>query len=256
MKTLAKIAGVFAVLGVLLFLKDRNANDMSDPKLIESSNVPGGSGKPRFGAGISNVQSSRSPTQLDEGPGNLQPDTRSVPVIPLTSGNFKGFVDRCFQGEHCVLDDDAWEMYQRFKRSGDLLAADNLISFLRSKLKDPEFRNKYKHLLKRMIVDFYPKEERQFQEAAYYNYLGDLQKSLDLYMDLERKVESDSTLRSASKLNIANTFYEMKRFSEALPYYEASREQYLSREQNSKVPSRNEMLDFIEERISSIKSKL
>lgn len=175
--------------------------------------------------------------------------------IGLTGGNFESYVSRCFKGEVCTFVDDPFAMYRRFKQSGNRRACDNLISFLRSKMKDEDYRSRYKVLLQKMIADFYPPEERQFQEAAYYNYLGELQKSLDLYLDLERKSQTDPSLRPAPKLNIANTLYDMKKYKESLPYYEAALDQYVSRQQEVAIPSQNEMIRFVEGRIEDVRQR-
>jgi tetratricopeptide (TPR) repeat protein len=106
-----------------------------------------------------------------------------------------------------------------------------------------------------MIRDFYPPEEKQFQEAAYYNYLGELEKSLELYLDLEKKSALDLSLRPAPKLNIANTFYDLGRSKEALPYYEAALEGYLSGQNQVLAPSQNDMIRFIEDRVEEIRKR-
>ena len=175
--------------------------------------------------------------------------------ISLSSNNFESSVSRCFQGEPCKFNEDPQKMYGAFKQPGNRAAMDSLISFLRSRMRDAGYRERYKDTLKAMIDDFYPPEEKQFQEAAYYNYLGDLDKSLQLYLDLEKRSLSDSTLRGAPKLNIANTFYDLGRKSEALPYYRAARADYESERIMSGVPSSNEMLRFIDGRIDEIVSQ-
>lgn len=175
-----------------------------------------------------------------------------MPVITLTAGNFESFVFKCFQGEKCVLGEDPMKMYQDFKAAGNTRAIDSLISFLRSKLRTPEGRDQYKDIVKNMIADFYPPEEKQFQEAAYYNYLGDLNKSLDLYLDLKEKAKTNPKLHDASNLNIASTYYDLKRYSEAQPYYEAALVDYTS----GKIKSTPDPTPFIEERIAEIKARL
>lgn len=175
--------------------------------------------------------------------------------IELTSGNFESYVRNCFEGEACRFADDPKKMYEDFKQAGNQQANDNLIAFLRSKLKDVEFRDRYKNILKIIIDDFYSDAERPFQEAAYYNYLGDLEKSLALYKDIEKRQGSDPSLRPAPKLNIANTLYDLGRFKEALPYYEAALKEYISgAEQTSSGQS--DMIRFIEGRIESIQAKI
>ena len=183
--------------------------------------------------------------QAEETP---KPTSQEPGSFLLTPGNFEGFVHRCFAGEICTLDGDPWKLYQSFKVAGKHLAIDNLISFLRSKMGEADFRSIHKDALKRMIIDFYPLEERQFQEGAYYYYTGNLQKSLDLYLDLEKKTRLNPKLSPAPKLNIANVFYDLERFEEALPYYEAALKEEFARDRHS------EAITFIEGRILAIKS--
>jgi tetratricopeptide (TPR) repeat protein len=180
----------------------------------------------------------------------------SDPKITLTAGNFEDFVSRCFQGESCELEEeDPWKLYQDFKRSGNRRANDSLISYLRKMLTDLKLRDRYKGPLKRMIEDFYPPKEKLFQQAAYYNYLGDLKKSLNLYLELEKRSAGDSSLRPAPKLNIANTLYDLGRFEDALGYYKAALNEYAAGQQPTSFPSSNEMIRHIRDRISEIESK-
>ena len=170
---------------------------------------------------------------------------KAVDAIRLTRGNFESYVRRCFSGETCEFEDSPFEMYQDFKHRGNREAMDRLISVLRNKLRTPEGREAYKDLVRKMIDDFYPANEKLFQEAAYYNYLGDLEKSLSLYLALEKMAERDTSMTRAPTLNIANTFYDLGKYEDSLPYYEKA----LSETTNS------ETLRFIDERISEIKLK-
>ena len=117
----------------------------------------------------------------------------------LTAGNFESFVNRCFEGEACTFADDPKKIYDRFKQAGNRRANDLLISFLRKNLKSKKFRERYKETLMAMIEDFYEPEELPFQVAAFHNYLGDLEKSLELYLALERKSQFDHSLRPATE---------------------------------------------------------
>lgn len=148
-------------------------------------------------------------------------------ITGLNSANFERLVPKCLHSGKCKLTEDPLKMYKGFKASEDKKAIDDLLSFMRSQLRDPAFRRQYKDILKQMIDEFYSPEERQFQEAVYYNDLGDLQKSLDLYLDLRKKAMVDTSLRNAPNLNIANVLYGMKQFREALPYYQAALDDYL-----------------------------
>jgi tetratricopeptide (TPR) repeat protein len=176
--------------------------------------------------------------------------------LALTSGNFEGDVQKCFSGDNCILEDDPWKMYGDFKKANNQSAEDNLIAFMRSKLSDEEFRALYKEKLKKMIIDFYPPEERLFQVAAFYNYVGELENSLSVYKDLETKSEANPNLRPAPKLNIANTLFDLRRYREALPYYEMALRENLENSPQVMNPSQNEMARFIEDRISAIKKLL
>ncbi|WP_413587592.1 tetratricopeptide repeat protein [Bdellovibrio sp. HCB274] len=175
-----------------------------------------------------------------------------VPSLELTAINFENLVPRCFKGEPCLLKDDPMKMYQEFKAARNTKAIDHLISFLRSQLRKPEFRDRYKNILIDMIADFYPPEEQQFQEAAYYNYLGDLNKSLELYLDLQEKAKHNSSLKKAPLLNIANTYYDLRKYAEAQPYYEQALAELTS---GAEVPL-PDPTPFVEERIAEIKARL
>lgn len=188
----------------------------------------------------------------DTSPAGHSPlDPANETVTGLTYGNFESFVAKCLQGENCKFAEDPLHMYREFKSAGNERALDNMISFMRSQLKDPAFRERYQDILLDIIYDFYPQEERQFQEAAYYDYLGDKKRSLDLYLDLQKKAKLDSTLKNAPNLNIANVLYDLKRYQEALPYYQAALNDYLS----GQVRADPSPVGFIEARISEITRK-
>ena len=189
-----------------------------------------------------------NPVPVEDQPQAASPN---APALGLNSGNFESFVLKCFQGEKCKFADDPLRMYREFKSARNEAAMDNLIAFMRAQLKNPEFRERYQDILLDIIHDFYPPEEIQFQEASYYDYLGDKQKSLDIYLNLEKKAKLDSTLRAAPNLNIANVLYDLKRFKEALPYYQAALQDYLS----GQVQADPSPVGFIEDRISEIGSK-
>ena len=172
-------------------------------------------------------------------------------VWKLDSSNFEHRVSNCFQGEPCELTEDPLALYRFYKKNGNRRASDLLISYLRKNLKDPEFAGHYKDALKTMIDDFYPREEHQFQEAAYYNYLGELDKSLSLYLDLESKASADPSLKRPPKLNIANTYYDLGKLREALPYYQAALGRILA-----SGYSQDDTVRFVERRIEEIKTKL
>lgn len=176
--------------------------------------------------------------------------------IKLNESNFENYVVQCFQNEPCEFGENPMDLYWNFKKADNRKANDLLISFMRRNLKNQEFANHYKDILRKMIKDFYPPTEMQFQEAAYYNYLGDLETSLSLYQDLEKKGASDTSLRQAPKLNIANTLYDLKRYKDAIPYYQEALQDYVSQKEQVAMPSQNEMIRFIEGRIEDCKTHI
>ena len=189
-------------------------------------------------------------------PNNVQGDSNSQDpsqVLQLTSANFESLIPKCFQGTPCQLTEDAWRTYEVFKTSGNTHATSDLLSFLKIKIKDPTSRDAYREDLRKMIDDFYPAEEKQFHEASYYASLGDNQKALDLYLDLQQKSVDDSSLRPAPNVNIANVLYDLGRFSDALIYYRMAQddlEMGSQRAQNQK-----DLIKFISQRIVEIQAK-
>jgi tetratricopeptide (TPR) repeat protein len=174
-------------------------------------------------------------------------------AIELFANNFESFVSRCFQGETCVFAEDPTAIYEHFRLTGNRKAMDQLLSVLRLRMQDSADRARYGETLKTMIENFYPPEEKQFQLAAFYNYAGDLERSLALYLDLEKKAATNPALRGAPKLNIANTLYDLGRKKESLPYYVAAKSDFEAAPAGG-IPSNNEMLGFIETRISEVSS--
>jgi tetratricopeptide (TPR) repeat protein len=170
----------------------------------------------------------------------------SNPVIMLNELNFEQFIKECFEGKPCSIEGDPWNIYRKFKASGQSQITDSYLSFLRKQLKDPKYREQYKEPLLKMIEDFYPPEKIDFQKAAYYNYMGELETSLNYYLDLDNKAKLDPKIFNAPKMNIANTYYDLGRFKEALSYYEAALND----------PKNSNSLDFIYNRIDEVKKKL
>ena len=239
---------VASSLAVLYFFKSNETSKTS--AIVESTANTKGSYK--TDKTTATLPSNESKTKANASAETSPTEPTFQGEIVLNGGNFEGFILKCFSGVPCKLGEDPLKMYSEFKAAGNRSANDHLISFMRSQLKNPDFRDRYKIVLKKIIDDFYPPEEKQFQEAAYYNYLGDLQKSLDTYLDLEKRTQSNPTLRPAPKLNIANTLYDMGRFKESLPYYEAAlQESLVSREKLTPNPE-----SFIEGRIFDIKKSL
>lgn len=174
-------------------------------------------------------------------------------VWRLNASNFEFRVSKCFQGEECEIEGDPFELFHAFKKENNTKAIDLLISYLRKDLRNPEYAKRFGEPLKKIIEEFYPPSEIQFQMAAYYNYLGELQKSLELYLDLEKRTITNPNLHRAPKLNIANTYYELGKYSNALPYYEAALKNNLRPEM--KGPGQDDVVRFIERRIEEIKAK-
>jgi len=199
-------------------------------------------------------QTTNNETQLQNQTQDQTQTTNDEAMITLTSTNFEKSVQKCFAGHACQLSEDAWRMYQEFKLSRNNRVTDLFISYLRSKLKDPTLRDVYREDLLKMIDEFYPPEEKQFQEASYYSYLGDPQKSLDLYLDLQRQSSLDATLRVAPNENIANELYALQRYSDALIYYKMALNDLQTNK--GKVQNQDQQMLAIQQKMTDIKSRL
>lgn len=184
----------------------------------------------------------------------FQDSAKAPPILVLTANNFEEIVHKCFAGEPCAFGEDPWVLYQSFKRSQHPRTCDSIIALMRKNLKDPAFREKYKDTLLAMIEDYYPPAEKDFQRAAYYDYLGDKEKSLALYLDLEKRAARDAVLRPAPKLNIANVYYDLHRLRESLPYYQAALQNLRNGPQVT--PDQRQVMQFIQTRIDEIQEKL
>ena len=178
-----------------------------------------------------------------------QESSESEKII-LTEDNFEEFVTKCFQGKPCEFGEDPWALYQKFKRSQHPKVCDSIIAMMRRNLSDPAFKEKYKDVLLAMIRDYYPAREIDFQTAAYYDYLGDRQKSLELYLALERKQATDPELRHAPKLNIANVYYNLGKLKEARPYYQSALQELMTSPE--KTSDQRSVIQFIQGRIQEI----
>ena len=174
----------------------------------------------------------------------------SEDIIILSEDNFEESISKCFQGMPCEFGEHPWSIYQKFKRSQHPRVCDSVIALMRKKLEEPEFREKYKIALLTMIQDFYSPQELDFQTAAYYDYLGDRQKSLDLYLRLEKRANSDPDLRPAPKLNIANVYYNLHRLKESRPYYQSALQELMSGA--DKLNDQRSIIQFIQGRLGEI----
>jgi hypothetical protein len=183
-----------------------------------------------------------------------KPLTDSTPPFVLTTENIETSASICFQGKRCEFGEDPWGMYRHFRDSQHPKTCDTIIALLRRKMSEPEFREKYRGPLLSMIEDFYSPLEIDFQRAAYYAYLGELEKSLNLYLELEKRQAYDAGLRPAPKLNIANVYYDLHRLAEALPYYRAALEDL--KNSPEKLSDQRAVQEFIEKRIEEISGKI
>lgn len=172
-------------------------------------------------------------------------------VIELNEYNFSSNVNQCLNGYACELLEDPWALYQAFKREGKLNYIDDLVIFLRTKIGEDLHRDRYKAVLLKMIRDFYPPEDVQFQEAAYYEALGEHQKALENYLAVRKGDGGSTALGSGVDLAIANILFDMGRFSEALEYYESALRVYVNKTEDS--PYLQETIRFIRERIEEAK---
>lgn len=173
-------------------------------------------------------------------------------VIFLNSENFESLSSECLQESICEIEgEDPWAMYLKIKEDGQKNAIHLFISFLLKKIIDPKFRDLYKDALRKIIEDFYPEDVVDFQLATYYNAIGDLESSLSSYKKLEKKAIGNSAVKP--NLSIANTYYDLGKYKEALSYYRAS-----LKDINPQETSDDSMdaVRFINERIDLIKEKL
>ena len=90
-------------------------------------------------------------------------------------------------------------------------------------------------------------DDREFEEAAYYFNINDFEKSLELYLDIDRKAVLNPNLSPAPKLNVANVYYEMHRLLEARLYYEAAL--YDSQLKELKPGDRKDFISYINSRM-------
>ena len=93
-------------------------------------------------------------------------------------------------------------------------------------------------------------DDREFEEAAYYFNINDFEKSLELYLDIDRKAAVNPNLSPAPKLNVANVYYEMNRLLEARLYYEAAL--YDSQLKELEPGDRKDLISYIDRHISEI----
>ena len=242
------------ILGVILFVGAvflYHRLSLEEDLTGRSSNQPKNTAPITSSTPIENVSAQTptkpsSPTPLGQKTAKITAETSTTePVVVLNSGNFEGFVKYCFAGESCTLGEAPRSLYSHFKALGNRQALDSLLSYMRRRLQEEDFRKAHGAELLSMLRDFYPANELDFQNAAYYNYAGQLEKSLALYLELEKKAAIDPQLRPAPKLNIANTYYDLRRFREALPYYQAALDE--------SYPT--EVMRFIEGRIEQIKKQ-
>jgi tetratricopeptide (TPR) repeat protein len=189
---------------------------------------------------------SQAPAQAPES----KPEAQVRSSILLTEQSFESRIHQCFEGEACELGESPEKLYQALKRRNDPQSIDRLISLMRSKLSDPDFRSRHRTELERMIEDFYPPSELPFQRAAFHSYAGENEKALEVYLDLERRSRNDPRLRPAPSLNIANVLFDLQRYSEALSYYRVALEEHRSGKQPSVAPQAREVLAAIEQRIA------
>ena len=174
-------------------------------------------------------------------------------TLSLNAENFERLFPSCFQGISCEIEEPI-KLYLYFKRSQHPSVGDSIIALMRKNLQEPKFKGRYANELLSIINDYYGPKEIQFQQAAYYAYIGNLEKSLALYLDLEKKSQRDSSLRSAPKLNIANVYYDLRRFQEALPYYKSALSEFLTDKDG--VKDQDAVIQFIQMRIDEIKRAL
>lgn len=258
-KILSLALGICASISVILYfqknsdsLSQRSGSDIAQAKTQEQNLAL--NGHPAESALKTTAAEAPSQTAASQNKG-VNSSTHE-----LTEDNLEEMVGRCYQGEPCELKEDPWQLYLKFKNSGRTHATDTLISYMRKELKNPKYRDQYKDVLLKMIDDFYPSNglniptnSRDFQHAAYYYYLGDVQTSLDIYLKMEKAAANDPHAFDPFKLNIANDYYELHRWKEALAYYRKALDESLS--EKLLGPDQQAAIHFIQDRIGELERK-
>lgn len=244
-KKIVIIAFGVLIIGLFFFFKSSTQKAITNTPL--ESSFKKAQSKISNHSKLDNLQSESSTVTQTEASGGEVKNT-----ILITADNFEKLSNDCFQGATCAISGDPWSHYVTLKNERENQVADLYIAFLRKQLNNPKFKNQYKDLVLKMIRDFYPREQMDFQIAAYYNYLGDLESSLKVYLDLEKKAKSDPKIFSAPKLNIANTYFDLKRYDKALVYYQSAVTELKSIQTNDSL----EVIAFINERIDFCKDQI
>ena len=179
-------------------------------------------------------------------------DTR----IKISSENFETEVDKCLQGESCTFSENPMAMFKAFKASGDVRKCERLIALLGSQMSDPKLMKRYRHLLKRIMYNFYPVEQRPFRDAVLMGYLGETERSLAMFMKIDGNPKTEKSIKPLLKLYIANTLYGLGRYQESIPYYEAALKEHTPSKNIEPTASQTESIHFIEARLEDVKKRL
>ena len=174
----------------------------------------------------------------------------------ISSENFETEVDKCLQGESCTFSENPMAMYKSFKASGDVRKCERLIALLGSLMSDPKHMKRYRHLLKRIMYNFYPVEQRPFRDAVFMGYLGETERSLSMYLKLDSSPKTEKAIKPLLKLYIANTLYDLGRHQESLPYYEAALKEHTPSKNMEPTASQSESIHVIEGRMEDVKKRL
>ncbi len=140
--------------------------------------------------------------------------------IALNSDNLQAKGSLCESPDSCIFTEDPWDVYKRLKQSNNGDGISNLVKFLETKINDPKFKDMYAETLKAIVDDFYPQALRLPETIS-------------------------------SEVDLANFYYKMKRFNEALPYYKKAIEGLsVSEAKNS------ESANFIRSRIAELEQSV
>lgn len=177
---------------------------------------------------------------------SLEADSSSeTTAIALDTENFDNLIQDCLEGKPCDFSEDPWQMYSNFKRLNNRKSNQLLIEYMSAqKLTDLNYRDKYKLVVKKMIEDFFTKEERPIHEAHYAMHMDEHEKALKMFKDLKNP---------NFDLNLANIHYDLKQYDKSLEYYQVERERLIVNESD---PNKNPALDYVEDRIDDINKQL
>lgn len=184
-------------------------------------------------------------------PAGEHPATNRALAVKINADNFAKELPECFVHHNCTIE-NPWAIYKKLKETNPDEIESYFTLLRRFVLETPSFRDKHRESIAVMIKDFYPADIEDLKLADFYYFARDLEKSAELYKKVAVLHKKDPNAPAVPDLNYANTLFDMKKYQEALPYYRASRK----RLEGNESPDTLEAMNFIDERIEEITSRL